>query len=94
MELPAPFELEYTKMIEQLEGEKHVAYITSVERIGIQKGWQQGHQEGLQEGREETLKELAAQLLQENVLPIDKIAKMTGLSLETLYTLGSGKNDP
>ncbi len=44
--LPEPFELEYAHYIEQLEEEKQVSYITSIERIGIQKGMQQGMQQG------------------------------------------------
>jgi len=95
MALPKPLELEYTKIIEQLEEEKQMAYITSVERIGMQKGWQQGHHEGLQEGRQEgfhqgrekAMKELAAKLLQEKILPIDRVAQITELSLETLTDL-------
>lgn len=40
--LPASLELEYTQTVEQIEEEKHVNYITSVERIGIQKGQLEG----------------------------------------------------
>lgn len=40
--LPEPIELEYTKAIEQIEEEKHMRYITSVERVGIQKGLEKG----------------------------------------------------
>ncbi len=40
--LPEPLELEYMQTIEQLEEEKQMQYITSAERIGIQKGIQQG----------------------------------------------------
>lgn len=44
--LPPPLELEYTQTIEQIEEEKHVNYITSVERIGMQRGEQIGMQKG------------------------------------------------
>lgn len=36
--LPEPLELQYIKEIERFEEEKQMAYITSAERIGIQKG--------------------------------------------------------
>ncbi len=48
--LPEPLEVEYVQAIETIEQEKKMQYITSVERIGIQKGLQQGRQEGRQEG--------------------------------------------
>ena len=44
--LPGPLEVEYAKEIETFEQEKKMQYITSVERIGIQKGIQQGMQKG------------------------------------------------
>lgn len=40
--LPEPLEIQYMETVEQLEEERHVHYITSAERIGIQKGMQQG----------------------------------------------------
>lgn len=51
----------YASSFEQLEGEKNVAYITSIERIGMKRGWlkgweegrQQGQRQGWQEGRQE-----------------------------------------
>lgn len=48
--LPEPLELEYDHNIGQLEEEKQVTYITSIERIGMRRGWQQGWQEGQQDG--------------------------------------------
>lgn len=42
MALPESFELEYRQELEQIEGIKRMAYITSIERIGIKKGMQQG----------------------------------------------------
>jgi hypothetical protein len=44
--LPEPLELEYMKEIERFEEEKQMTYITSAERIGIQKGKQEGIIEG------------------------------------------------
>ncbi len=36
--------------LRQIEEEKQMPYVTSVERIGIEKGFQQGIQQGIQEG--------------------------------------------
>ena len=44
MVLPKPFELEYLDEIEHFEQEKNMTYITSAERIGIEKGVLQGIQ--------------------------------------------------
>ena len=48
--LPESLELEYLNEIEHFEQEKHMKYITSAERIGIQKGMQQGIKEGVVKG--------------------------------------------
>lgn len=50
MALPEPLELEYYRTIENYEQEENMAYITSAERIGIQRGIEQGMQQGKQHG--------------------------------------------
>ena len=57
--LPEPLELRYTEIIEQIEEEKHVHYITSVERVWTQKG--------LEKGRQETQVKIALKLIQTNL---------------------------
>ncbi|MEN9471767.1 MAG: hypothetical protein RL214_1123 [Pseudomonadota bacterium] len=44
--LPESLEIRYNEEIQQFEEEHGVTYITSFERIGIQKGMQQGIQQG------------------------------------------------
>ncbi|MFT3802279.1 MAG: DUF4351 domain-containing protein [Burkholderiaceae bacterium] len=44
--------------IEEFEGKRNMPYITSVERIGLRKGFEQGRQQGRQEGREEGREQL------------------------------------
>jgi hypothetical protein len=53
MSLPREWEVQFTQALVQFESEKHMRYVTSVERLGIEKG----RQEGLQEGRREGLLE-------------------------------------
>ncbi|HRI12225.1 MAG TPA: Yae1 family protein [Verrucomicrobiota bacterium] len=48
--LPAPLEIDFQREVEELEKEKVMPYVTSIERLGIQKGRQEGLQEGRQEG--------------------------------------------
>jgi hypothetical protein len=48
--LPDKFELECRKLIGILEEEMKVDYVTSFERMGIEKGLQQGLQQGVQQG--------------------------------------------
>jgi hypothetical protein len=46
MRLPEDLERQYNASIQALEEEKNVRYITSAERIGIEKGIEQEKEEG------------------------------------------------
>jgi flagellar biosynthesis/type III secretory pathway protein FliH len=52
--LPEALEQQFQVALAQVEAETHMPYITSIERMGIEKGiqqgWQEGRQQGLQEG--------------------------------------------
>ena len=50
MSLPEDLEQEFWQSVQQLEEERSMPYITSVQRIGRQEGRQEGQQEGRQEG--------------------------------------------
>ncbi len=50
MALPKPLELQYMQEIEQFEEEKKMAYITSAERIGIERGLEQSIHQGIHQG--------------------------------------------
>lgn len=50
MSLPEDLEADFWQEIQQLEVERQMPYITSVERSGIQKGLEQGRSEGIREG--------------------------------------------
>ncbi|NJL91521.1 MAG: cytosolic protein [Coleofasciculaceae cyanobacterium SM2_1_6] len=56
MSLSEELEQEFWQSVQQLEEERSMPYITSVERIGLQKGRQEGRQEGLLKGIELGLK--------------------------------------
>ncbi|MCZ7574879.1 MAG: hypothetical protein M5U01_40525 [Ardenticatenaceae bacterium] len=50
MQLPAGLEESFWRELRQFEEETQMPYITSVERLGMQKGLEQGRQEGLRAG--------------------------------------------
>jgi hypothetical protein len=50
VQLPAEQEIELRRKIAEYEAQKHMPYITSIERMGREEGLQQGRQEGLQQG--------------------------------------------
>lgn len=55
IELPPDLELHYQEEIEAFEEEISVSYITTAERIGLQRGMQQGMQQGMQLGQSSLL---------------------------------------
>lgn len=52
IKLPKELELRYKAKIHQLEEEKKVSYITSIERLSKEEGLQQGLHQGREEGRQ------------------------------------------
>jgi len=53
LRLPEDLDREFREELIAFEEKTQMPYVTSVERIGIQKGLEQGRQEGRQEGRKE-----------------------------------------
>jgi hypothetical protein len=51
--LPEALEQQFQVALAQVEAETYMPYITSIERMGIEKSIQQGRQEGLQQGLQE-----------------------------------------
>ncbi|KPQ33589.1 MAG: hypothetical protein HLUCCA11_17795 [Phormidesmis priestleyi Ana] len=68
MVLPKGLESSFWTELKAYEETRKVPYITSVERLGfergLQEGRQEGRQEGLQEGRQEGLQEASRLILQ------------------------------
>jgi flagellar biosynthesis/type III secretory pathway protein FliH len=50
MQVPKDLQNQLWQDLEQLERNRTMPYITSVERIGIEKGMQQGMQQGMRQG--------------------------------------------
>ena len=57
MVLPKDLEIEFQEEMKTFEEGMNVAYITSAERIGIEKGLQEGMEKGLQKGKQEGIQE-------------------------------------
>lgn len=89
--------------IEQLEEQQPMPYVTSFERIGMEKGLQQGRQQGRQEGLQEGIQEgrqvgeaaLIIRLLQRRFgeLSVDLKEHITRLDLSRLESLGDALLD-
>lgn len=63
LQLPEPQELDFWRQVQEIEEEQRMRYITSVERIGIEKGREQGLQQGMQQGMQQGQAELVLRLL-------------------------------
>jgi flagellar biosynthesis/type III secretory pathway protein FliH len=57
MTLPEELEPQFWTRLHALEEEKRMPYITSIERIGHQRGLEEGRKEGLEEGLKEGMRE-------------------------------------
>jgi hypothetical protein len=53
LRLPEDLDDDLWQQVRQIEEERQMTYISSVERIGMRKGLEQGLQQGLQQGRVE-----------------------------------------
>ncbi len=53
MVLPKHLERTYHREIMEFEKESEMQYVTTAERIGVEKGWKKGNKEGKQEGKQE-----------------------------------------
>lgn len=80
--LPESLEIKYNQEIQQFEEAHNMTYITSFERIGIQKGIQQGLQQGLQQGECVVLERLLQRKFPQ--LPPQYLAMLHKADAETL----------
>lgn len=74
MRLPIDLEYQFKEQLDQYEQERQMPYVTSIERMGIEKG------------REEERKEIAKRLLLQG-LPMETIAQATDLTLEQIQLI-------
>jgi predicted transposase/invertase (TIGR01784 family) len=86
MVLPKQLTNEFWTDLKTYEESKEMTYITSVEKIGFERGLKQGVQQGVQQGQAEERRSLALKMLQENV-SLDLISRVTDFSPEHLQQL-------
>lgn len=92
MDLPSPLELQFRDTLKQIESEKQMPYVTSVERLakdeGKAEGIIEGKQEGKIEGKVEGRIEGKIQLLQDLMgVPVSSDSDLERLSAEQLQTM-------
>ena len=91
LQLPQGLEREFLQVVYAIEEEKHMPYINTAERLGIEKGLEQGRQEGLEKGLEqgrlETKRATARNLIKLGVLNDEQIAEATDMSLAEVTAL-------
>jgi len=51
--LPKPLASQFNQFLQEYEEQKQMPYVTSIERMGIEKGREEGLEEGLEKGRDE-----------------------------------------
>ncbi|MFC2993581.1 hypothetical protein [Halomonas tibetensis] len=87
IQLPKGLEREFLQAVYAIEEEKHMPYINTAERLGLEKGRQEGLQEGRQEGQLEANQETARNLIRLGVLSDEQIAEATGLAVADVQAL-------
>lgn len=87
MSLPEEIEQNYIEVLTELEEKQNMRYVTMIERLGMEKGFSKGREEG----REESLIYTALKMLGDH-LPVETIAKYTGLTVERINELAADKN--
>jgi predicted transposase YdaD len=80
LELPEGLKQAFQAELEQYEQERQMPYVTSIERMGIEKG--------IEKGREEERQAIALNLLRQGI-SVEAIAQATGLTIAQLQQLQS-----
>jgi hypothetical protein len=86
MNLPEELERQFQIELKQFEETRQMKYVTTIERMAKQEGKIEGKIEGKMEERIATQTEIALNLLREHI-PLDTIARTTGLPLDQLEQL-------
>ncbi len=95
LSLPKPLAMEFWQELKAYEEERQVPYITSVERIGYDRGRQEGREEGQEEGAQRQARSLLRRLLTRKLGPLSDrtIAHINTLSIAQLEALGEALLD-
>ena len=81
MQLPAELESKFASTIHEIEEAQKMKYITSIERMGIEKGMEKGMQKGMQRGLMEGIRlALEIKFGEEGKRELPKIKKIKNLA--------------
>jgi hypothetical protein len=93
--LPKALEIEFWRELQAYEEERKVPYITSVERIGYDRGLQDGEEKGQEKGAQRQARSLLLKQLARKVgaMPDRIVDRINALSIEQLESLGEALLD-
>tara|TARA_R100001039_G_C1852540_1_gene113441 strand:- start:2273 stop:3205 length:933 start_codon:yes stop_codon:yes gene_type:complete len=86
LQLPKALEREFVQAVYAIQEEKHMPYVNTIERLGIEKGRQEERQEAERRSLEEK-RNTARHLLAFGVLSDEQIAEATGLAVDEIAKL-------
>ena len=87
LQLPKGLEREFLQVVYAIEEEKHMPYINTAERLGLEQGRQEGLEKGLEQGRLEAKRATARNLIKLGVLNDEQIAEATDMSVAEVTAL-------
>lgn len=82
IQLPELLETRFFEAIKLVEEELKMPYINVIEQYGIRQGVKQGLEQGIEQGRREAQEQAARGMLLVEGLNDERIAEITGLTLE------------
>lgn len=83
MDLPRDIALQFENELLLFEQEKHMPYVTSIERHGMEKGIEQGIEQGMEKGELMGQIRLYQQLLGQPEQPRDQVVSQTVEALQS-----------
>jgi len=86
LQLPKALEREFVQAVYAIQEEKHMPYVNTIERLGIEKGRQEERQAAERRSLEEK-RNTARHLLAFGVLSDEQIAEATGLAVDEIAKL-------
>ncbi len=90
IQLPSSLDPEFAQAVYAIQEEKHMPYVNTIERLGIEKGRQEGRQEAEQEAEQRALeskRNAARKLIARTEMDDQMIADIEELSIEEVENL-------
>ena len=97
LQLPAEIELDFRQQLEQVEQERHMPYITSIERMAIEKGREEGREAGLLAGKIQILQRIFSEPVESDEALLGQTTEQLASKLDDLqqrFETGNSANGP